>query len=69
MGVERADIPCIGLIGEPIIGELIKPLGPEIIGGGDGAHGEGGRYWIGEGEPRLQPRGGWFCCPDILFLG
>lgn len=32
------------------------------MGGGEGAHGDGGRYCIGDGAPlRFQPpRGGWF---------
>lgn len=36
--------------------------GPDIMGGGEGAQGDGGRYCIGDGAPlRFQPpRGGWF---------
>lgn len=45
MGVERfdGDIPEAIIDGEPGgTGEFIACLGPEMIGGGDGAHGDGG---------------------------
>lgn len=40
----------------------VECLGPEMSGGGLGAHGEGGRYWRGDEWPggRARPRpGGW----------
>lgn len=61
--MERGDIPTDDV---PGAGEFNDRRGPDIMGGGDGAHGDGGLYCIGDGgPPRCQPRGGWFGGPDI----